>query len=425
VFPDGAIVELVQKAGSLNLCVFDGKHSTIAPEAQFRDHLFLPAKLSLSIRQVVKFPEKCIDFGSTAGLFASIQKLFASHGFPEEAGLAATHFSFATWFIEASPIAPCLLITGSRLEASLLLQLLGCLVRHPVPLGEFTRHSSFSLPIKLAPTLLINADSIGPAALALLRTSNHRNAYFPLKDGLVDFFCAKAVFCGDTVDSAILGESALHINLPPCCGRLPILDEKFSDEIAQEFQSKFLAYRCHHFLEVRESQFDLPEFTSATRILARVFGAPIVDAPALQAGLTRLLRDYEEKKLESSWTDLRCVVIEAVLHHCHKEPGERVHVGKIAQTVKRILMGRGDETEREPREIGPLLTGLGLSSKRDRDGYAVLLDSAACRHIHRLAQGFGLLAMRKGEARCLHCQSILNGLNARNGRASESEKNHA
>jgi hypothetical protein len=278
--------------------------------------------------------------------------------------------------------------------------------------------------MELAPTLLINADQIGPAALALLRTSNRRNAFFPLRDGLVDFFCAKAVYCGDTVDSAILGESALHINLPPSRGRLPILDEKFSDEVAREFQSKFLAYRCHHFLEVRESRFDLPEFTSATRILARVFGAPIVEAATLRTALIRLLQDHEEARLALSWTDLRCVVIEAVLHHCHTEPGEKVHVGKITKTVNCILKGRGEETQREAREIGVVLRDFKLCSKRDSAGYAILLDSAVCRHIHRLAHGFGLLAMRKGEARCLHCHSILNGPNARNGRSSESEKNH-
>ena len=40
VFPDGAIIELVQKNGILNLFVFDRKHRTIVPELQFRGRLF-------------------------------------------------------------------------------------------------------------------------------------------------------------------------------------------------------------------------------------------------------------------------------------------------------------------------------------------------------------------------------------------------
>src|SRR6266849_3514521 len=428
LFPDGGIIELVQTAGILKLFVFDGKHGTIVPEAQFRGRLFRPPTLSQSIRRAMKFPAECINFGSTRRLFAAIQKLFVSNGFPEEAGLAATYFVFATWFPGALSMAPCLVITGPRLEACFLLQLLACLVRRPLPLAEVTRQSLCSLPMELKPTLIINAGRIGPTALVLLRTSNHRNAFFSGKDGLVDLFCAKAVFCGDTIDTTILAEGALHISLPPSWEQLPIIDENSCEEVAQEFQSKFLAYRCHHFLEVRESQFDVPEFTSPTRILARVFGSPIVHAPALQAGLIPLLKDHEERQLELSWTDLRSVVLEAVLHHCHKEPGEWVHVGGmtggITKTVHGILKGRGDATKRDAREIGPILRDLGLRSKRKSGGVMYLLDFAVCRQVHRLAHGSGLLAMRKGEAQCQQCQSILNGTKVQDGHPSESEKKH-
>ena len=155
-----------------------------------------------------------------------------------------------------------------------------------------------------------------------------------------------------------------------------------------------------------------------------MFGAPIVDAPALQASLTRVLRDHEEGKLESSWTDLRRVVLEAVLHHCHKDSGEKVYVGGIAKTVNALLKGRGEATEREAREIGSVLKGLGLIAKRDSAGLAILLDSKACRQIHRLAHGLGLLAMRKGEPRCQECQTLVNANNTREGRTSESRENH-
>ena len=428
VFSNGATIELFQGTGAggpLRLHFFDGKRATIAPQVQFNGRLYRPAEFSSSIRRVVKFPQECMPFGSTTRLFAAIQQLFTSHGFLEAVAAAATYFIFATWFIGASPIAPALFITGSRLEASLLLQLLGCLVRRPLPLAEVTRHGLCSLPMKLLPTLLISADQIRPAAMGLLRTSSRRNAFFPLRDGLVDFFCAKAVYSGDIADNDFLGEGALHVNVAPFRGPLPLLEEEYAKEVTKKFQSQLLAYRCRYILDVRESKFDVPELTPGTRMLARVFGAPIVDASALQAGLTRLLQDHEENKLELLWTDLRCVVLEAALHHCHKEPGERVQVGSITKTVNAILKGRGEAKEREAREIGFHLKGLGLIAKRKGPGWGILLDSAVCRHIHGLAHGFGLLAMRKGEARCQQCHSTVNGIKARNGRASESEKKHA
>jgi hypothetical protein len=424
VFPDGAMIDLIQKAGILSFFVFDGENGSIVPETQFRNRLFRPAKFSRMIRRVVKFPTKAIPFGSTTRLFAAIQQLFTGHGFLEEVAAAAAYFIFATWCIEALPMAPCLVITGPWLEASLLLQLLRCLVRRSLLLGEVTRHGLRSLPMELRPTLLINAGQIGSATMELLRSSNLRNTFFPSKDGVMDLFCAKAVYCGVTGGSAILGESALDINLLPSQGRLSILDGKFGDQLADEFQSKLLAYRSHNFLEVRGSRFDLPEFTSATRILARVFGAPIVDAPALQAGLTRLLRDHEEKKLETSWTDLRRIVLEAILHHCHQECGEKVYVGGISKTVNGILKGRGESVQREAREIGPVLRGLGLITKRDSAGLAILLDSTLCRGIHQLAHGYGLLAIRKREAGCPQCHTLMEGTNALAGRALKAEKKH-
>jgi hypothetical protein len=419
-FPDGAIIELVAKGARLALFVFDGQHRTIVRQARFRGHLFRPAKLNLSIQRAVRFPERCADFGSTTHLFGSTQKLFARYGFPEEVGLAATYFSFATWFVEASPVAPCLLITGPRLEALLLLELLGCLVRHPLPLAEFTRHALCSLPMNLQPTLLVNG-KLGGAELELLRSSSYRNAFVVFKNRLINIFSAKAMFFGGNADGSVLGASALHVDLSPSGGcALPILEEKVCRELTREFQSKFLAYRCDHFLEVLGSRFDLPEFTSATRVLARILGAPIVDAPVLQAGLKRMLQDCEHEQSESLGTDLRRVVLEAVLHHCHVDCGRRVQVGEFTRTVNGILQGRGSVAKREAREVGPVLRSLGLIAKRNSAGLAILLDTAVSRRIHRLAAGFGLLVRPRGE-RCQLCQSLVHQENARNGSASEGE----
>src|SRR4029077_12065157 len=123
--------------------------------------------------------------------------------------------------------------------------------------------------------------------------------------------------------------------------------------------------------DVQRSQFDQTAFTYGTRILGRVFGAPIVDAPELQAGLT--LQEHEEEIQALLWTDLRCVVLEAVIDHIHKEPGAKVHVGEITGTTLLILRGRGDPTEYDPKEIGTLLRAFGLRPKRDGEGFAIRL----------------------------------------------------
>ncbi len=187
---------------------------------------------------------------------------------------------------------------------------------------------------------------------------------------------------------------------------MPILDEKEETEISEEFQTKMLAYRAQNNVEVRESRFDLPDFSSGIRLLGRVLGSTIVDAPELQAGLCSLLREYEEEARASRWLDLRCVTIEALLHHCHTEPRKKVHVGEIAKTVNAILKGRGDATHWEDNEIGAVLKRLRLFKKRDKRGYAIRLDDRVRRYIHQLAYRFDVATAQEGVTMCAHCAEI-------------------
>ena len=408
MFSDGACIELIREAGTGRLCLMlcNGENRRIVSEVEFRGRLYRPANINPSILLAMTLPSKCGQFESTAELFMAARELLMSRGFPEEVALASTYFVFPTWFPEFLPIAPCLSIAGPRPEAALLLQLLGCLVRHPLPLGEVTRDGFCSLPMDLQPTLLIDQERISRSAWGMLSASNRRRAYVPRKGGLVNVFCSKAVYCGDALDGDNFGDGALRINLPPSRGKMPILDEKDETEISGEFQAKMLAYRSRNNVEVRESRFDLPGFTSGIRLLGRVLGASIVNAPELRAGLCSLLREYEEETRASRWFDLRCVTIEAALHHCHTEPGIKVHVGDIAKTVNAILKGRGDTTHLEANEIGAVLKRLRLFAKRDSRGYAIRLDDTVCRYIHQLAYRFEVATAQEGVAMCSHCAEI-------------------
>ena len=128
--------------------------------------------------------------------------------------------------------------------------------------------------------------------------------------------------------------------------------------------------------KVREFEFDLPQFGSAIRILARVLGTCIVDAPDLQAGLVPLLEQHEERIRGERWVDLRCVVIEALLFHCHSGQKDRVHVGEIADVTSIILKGCGETPPLRPKLIqlaGGILRDLEFSLKHDSKGYAIRL----------------------------------------------------
>lgn len=406
LFPSGATIDLLQppETGSQQLHFFDGKDTAIGSQVEFDGRLFRPARLSDSMKRIVRFPEKSVDFVCTTQLFEETLQLFSGSGFGATIARAATYFVFATWFAEVLPFAPFVFVTGPRFEAASLFRLLSFVVRHPLPISEFNRRALISLPMQMNLTFLITLLELRRSSLELLRISNRNPALLSVKDELVDVFCAKAVYCEDTENNPLNDEIGLHIHLTP--SGVVLANNDRQESAAQNLQSKFLAYRCRNIMRVQQSQFDLPNLTSKTRILGRVLGAPLVDAPALGVELARILENREESERLNRWTDLRCVVLEAVIHHLHKEPDSRIHVGEITQTAMAILRGRGDFREHDPREIGNVLRTLGIYSKRHAGGYAIALDSALNHDMHRLAHELGLLQGRKVKDRCALCTEI-------------------
>jgi hypothetical protein len=408
VFSDGAVIEPIRdfpkKRLLLLVCAADRR--TVARQIEFRGQSYRPIAIDSTILSATIFPTKFANFGSTTKLFEAARAVFARYGFPEEIARLVPYIVFATWFTDVLPAAPCLVISGPRPEAELLLQLLRCLVRHPFPLAQVSRSTFCSVPMTLQPTLLINQPRIKSSAWELLDASNHHGAHILQSGTVVDLFCAKAIYCGEVAIDDICGGGTLRINLTPSRGRLPLLDATEHQEIASEFQEKMLAYRCKNILKVKQSTCDFPEFDSSIRILARVLGAPIVEAPELQADLEPFLRNGQEEAQSARAFDLRCVSLEALLFHCHKAQKKRVLVGEITKTVNAILKGRGEKIKWEPEEVGRVLRKHGFSKNRTARGFALRLDQGVCRCAHDLAHRFQVATVQDGIGTCPLCKQV-------------------
>ena len=91
--------------------------------------------------------------------------------------------------------------------------------------------------------------------------------------------------------------------------------------IAEQFQSRLLAFRLAHYSTVRDFQFEseaLDMMTPRARQLARVLAAPLVDVPETQADLIAVLQEQDsdmqvERSLEPEW-----VIVEALFAICHE-----------------------------------------------------------------------------------------------------------
>ncbi len=431
-FPGGGGIELLHQPsdGRLTLLSFDGENRIVAPRLETGGHVYLPAQIEPSILRGITLPSACADFGSTADLFKAVREPFSNHGFREEVALPAAYFIFSTWFPDCSPTAPFLVIAGPKPEATLLLRLIGCMVRHPLRLAEVTRPALCCLPLNLQLTLLISDESASRSARSLLAASNDRGALISWQGGLIDLYCAKAVYRGLVLDDGKLHGTALQIHVPPFRGRLPILDANAQREITEKIQPWMEEYRCRNLAKVCESRFDVPELESRLRILARVLGASIVDAPELQAELAPLLRCSAQQARAERWRDPPCVTVESLLSFTHFDATAKVYIGEIAQKAIAILKWRGVAVSFEPETIGAIVRQLGFTPKRDNRGFAIYLDDRVRRRIHELAREYDVAAVQEGIAQCALCaeifseasQSAFDSGPANNGSAATSSR---
>jgi len=404
VFPDGTCIELIKDpvtGNPLLLRDFSG-----AEQIEFRGTVYHPATINPSIIEAMQLPTKRGNYASTKQLFTDVRGLLHSCGFPEKISFVIPYFVFASWFPEFLPLAPCLYISGPQPETQAFLQLLGCLVRHPLPLREITKNGLCSLPKGLFPTLLIHQQEITKSTWHLLRGSNFRGNYILHNGTLLDPFCVKAIICRNVVDAYSSEDPLLQIDLLPSIGRFPLLAGKELRGISGDFQAAMLDYRCQNIAKVRGSHCDFPEFDSSIRMLGRTLGAAIVGAPELQADLEPLLRGYQEEIHSARAFDLRCIALEALLFHCHKQRNERVLIGQITKTVNAILNGRGENIEVEPEQVGRVLRRHGFTPTRNAKGFALRLDESVCLRTHEFAHRLRVATVQYEMGTCPLCKEF-------------------
>ena len=408
VFSDGTTINLIcdARTSRLNLLLSIANSRKVAAVVEYAGRTYKPAPFDSSIRSALLLPKRCNPFGSTVRLFVSVRNLFLRRGFPEDVVFPIPYFIFATWFLEVLPAAPCLVIGGPRPESELLLQLLECTVRQPLRLGLVTSEVLCALPAGFHATILTEQSRIASTARDVLKASNHRNVYIPWRGGLRNPFFSKIYLAEGKDAEPHFTEGVLRINLPPIRGRYPVLDDAEKAAIAAEFQAKLLAYRCQNIRRVRVSSCDWPHFASTVRVLGRILGAPIVDAPELQADLEPLLRDYHEQSLGGREVMPECVVVEALLHFCHRGLGGGVFVHEITEVANTILKGRDASASLVPEQTGRLLRDLGLTPKRNSQGSTLALDRTVGLRVHELARRLQVAAAQVGLKKCPMCESI-------------------
>jgi hypothetical protein len=172
-------------------------------------------------------------------------------------------------------------------------------------------------------------------------------------------------------------------------------------------------FRLTNYNLVRNSKFDIPQFESSARDLARCLGACVLEDSELQGNIAPLLKECnEEFEADSECSKyLNAFVVETMFDFCHQEEKACLHVKEITSAVNAILKERGETLEMSPKQVGNKLRAMGLTTKRlDASGRGVQLLDPVRQHIHRLAWhyrvGFGGIESDDVRMNCPQCGRI-------------------
>jgi hypothetical protein len=404
VLPDGRSVDVIQNGATkrLKLIFFDGKQYLTEERIFVKGRMFVPPALDPALRSAVTLPAQASDYGCTNDLFRAIREVFTEYGMSPIA-TAVTYFVFVTWFAEPSWPAPCLVVMGPGAEASLLLQLLACLVRRGLRMTEIDSHGFRGLLQLVHPTVLFDARYFTPRGLRKLSACCGSRSFAPWKGSIADYSFSKVVYVGAALAEDVHFDFSLDVHLSPSLRGGCLLDGKKCDQISATLQPQLVAYRLRNLAKIRASDFDVPEADLEARTIGRSVGRCIVDAPEIQAGVPSLLEGRDEDLRTARWTDPTCVIIEALLDKCHVPQPTVVYVGEITEAATAIFRARGASTQLEDRGVGDCLRKLGFTPKRNAKGYRIFVTNKVIQVVHGLARDYRVAAVEHGVAHCAMC----------------------
>jgi hypothetical protein len=262
--------------------------------------------------------------------------------------------------------------------------------------------------MSLQPTLLLDEPDLRPEMQLILRSSTHRGARIVTSHGLLEFFGSKIVLSHEFPRGTPLEPDALKAALIPIAGRLAPLDTKTQEDIAEEFQARFLGHFLRNAGHTQSAYFDASQFTLPVQDLARTLSAAVMGESELQKKILLILRVQDEEiRADRARTD-DAVVLEAFLFFIHQGGWSKVRTDAIARKVGAIYKGRGSNQEPSPETVGWAIRRLGIPSGRiNRAGNGVELDVSTCRLIHTLAVSHGVRTMDGGlRTDCRYCEEL-------------------
>ena len=174
-------------------------------------------------------------------------------------------------------------------------------------------------------------------------------------------------------------------------------------ELAETFQPQLLQCRLECRQRVASPTWDVQDFASPTREVARSLGI-CLPSEQLRGDLVDLLRGHEEEAQVACSTNDRALLIEGLLAVCHDAQKKSIFVAALTEIVNTIFKMRGEPYQLTPRRVGALLKSLGIPAERlGKAGRGLLLREQTRTAIHKLAMDYAVRSIQDKVQRCRHC----------------------
>jgi hypothetical protein len=405
VFADGTQLFLLRSGPSAaQLFVWSNEAATAVSSYSHNGQIYQPLLIDLPRPECLRLPSTIRPCESLKSVLTDMVRVLMEHTtLKNSAAWMLASFSVATWFADCFDIAPSVILVGQAAgELAMLLQLLSCFCRHSYIIAEPSAANLLGLPLAWHPTVLISyAEGPSKSVQAILSAASCRGLLIPRQDNkLADLFGMKILAGPDVVDL----NYALCLPVPPRHRGSPLAwNDELLHSVAEQFQAQLLDYRLRQYQVVSNSTWDIPEFGSPNREIARSLGRCLV-SDELRKELVHLLRWHDQESRAQASIGERSVLIEGLLAACHDKNKDSVYVGEMTKIVTAIFEARGEKPTATPRGIGALLKTLGLQTQRlGKAGRGLLLREATRENIHRLALEYRVPSIQDGVQRCCLC----------------------
>jgi hypothetical protein len=141
----------------------------------------------------------------------------------------------------------------------------------------------------------------------------------------------------------------------------------------------------------------------------RSLAACIVGDTELQSGVIPLFKGQDATCRFDRSTQIKAVVVEAMLGLWHAEKPKKLSVGKITEAVNTILKGRAETLELHAREIGGEVRDLGFHPDKGNQGYVVHMMNEVVEQVHRHARSYAVRSIQDGIHLCRYCENHRSG----------------